>query len=87
MTAANAGVWHAMYITRLHGLEFSQQTPPTLNALDVEYRLYGEMWRAISYLWFAAVLFVWAWKLAAHIERTKAMAKTLSEALEPEPIG
>jgi hypothetical protein len=86
VTAANAGVWHAMYITRLHGLEFSQQTPPALNALDADYRLYGEMWRVISYLWFAAVLFVWSWKLAAHIERTKAMAKTLRDALEPEPI-
>jgi hypothetical protein len=86
VTAANAGFWHAMYITRLHELEFSQQTPPKLNALDVEYRYYGEMWRAISFLWFAAVLFVWAWKLAAHIERTKAMAKTLRDALEPEPV-
>jgi hypothetical protein len=86
VTAAIAGFWHAMYITRLHGLEFSQQTPPMLNTLDVEYRFYGEMWRAISCLWFAAVLFVWAWKLAAHIERNKAMAKTLRDALEPEPV-
>ena len=86
VTAANAGFWHALYITRLHGLEFLQQTPPALNALDVEYRLYGEMWRVISCLWFAAVLFIWAWKLAAHIETTKAMAKTLRDALEPEPV-
>ncbi len=85
VTAANAGFWHAMYITRLHGLEFSQQTPPALNALDMEYRFYGEMWRVISCLWFAAVLFFWAWKLAAHIELTKAMSKTLRDALEPEP--
>lgn len=86
VTAAIASLWHAMYITRLHGLEFSQQTPPALNALDVEYRLYGEVWQVTSYLWFAAVLFVWAWKLAAHIETTKAMAKTLRDALEPEPV-
>jgi hypothetical protein len=85
VTAANAGVWQAMYITRLHGLEFSQQTPPALNALDMEYRFYGEMWRVISCLWFAAVLFFWAWKVAAHIELTRAMSKTLRDALEPEP--
>jgi hypothetical protein len=86
VTAANAGFWRALYITRLHELEFSQQTPPKLNSLDVEYRFYGEMWRVVSLLWLAAVLFLWAWKLAAHFERTKAMATTLREALEPEPV-
>jgi hypothetical protein len=86
VTAAIAGFWQTIYITRLHELEFSQQTPPKLNSLDVEYRFYGEMWQVVSLLWLAAVLFVWAWKFAAHIERTKTMAKTLRDALEPEPI-
>jgi hypothetical protein len=58
-------------------VDFSQQTPPFFFELDRNFRFPSHVCFLVSCLWLALVLFVWAWKLATHIERTKALADAL----------
>ena len=77
VTAAISEFWHALYITRIHGVDFSQQTKVFFQTLERDYLWPSELWFMGSCLWLTLVLFVWAWKLAVHLERSKALAEAL----------
>lgn len=74
VTAAISEYWHVQYVNQLHRVDFAQQTPPFFFETDIHYRFPSFFYFRVSCLWLALVLIVWAWKLATHIERTKAFA-------------
>ncbi len=77
VTAAISEFWHAKYIAEIHKVDFSQQTPSFFQTLDIDIRSQSELFFTVSCLWLTLVLFVWAWKLATHIERSKALTRVL----------
>jgi len=77
VTAAISEFWHIKYITEIHKFDFSQQTPSFFLTLDTDYRYQSASYFMVSCLWLIMVLFAWAWKLAAHVERSKAFAEAL----------
>ncbi|MBN9375064.1 MAG: hypothetical protein J0I40_06680, partial [Cellulomonas sp.] len=73
--AAISEFWHIQYISTLHRTGFSQQTPEFFLRLDIDYRFQSAFYFMCSCLWLTLVLFVWAWKLSAHLERTRLIAR------------
>jgi len=76
-TAVISEYFHALYINRLHRVDFSRQTPPFFAEVDISYRFPSFDFFFVSCIWLALVLVFWAWKLAGHVERTKAIADAL----------
>lgn len=77
VTAAISEFWHAKYIAEIHKVDFAQQTPSFFQTLDIDIRSQSEIYFMGSCLWLTLVLFVWAWKLATHIERSNVLAQAL----------
>jgi hypothetical protein len=75
--AAISEFWHAGYISKIHNTGFSQQTPEFFQMLDITYRSQNMFYFMGACLWLTLVLLVWAWKLATHLERSKALAESL----------
>jgi hypothetical protein len=75
--------WHARYIAEIHRVGFSQQTPEFFQMLDINYRFVSLSYFVSSCLWLTLVLFVWAWKLSAHMERTRLIAESLHKHVLP----
>lgn len=78
--AAISEFWHNGYISTLHRTGFSQQTPEFFLRLDIDYRFQSVFYFMFSCLWLTLVLFVWAWKLSAHVERTRLIARPITGA-------
>jgi hypothetical protein len=73
--AAISEFWHARYIAEIHRVDFSQQTPEFFQMLDISYRSRNLFFFMGACLWLTLVLLVWAWKLSAHMERTRLIAE------------
>lgn len=78
MMAAISEYFQAMYITKIHTVDFSQQTPAFFQEMDVDYRFQSSFYFMGACLWLTLVLFVWAWKLSTHIEATRSAAGKFS---------
>jgi hypothetical protein len=73
--------WHTSYISAMHRADFAEQTPEFFWKLDLDYRIKSSLFFVIACLWLTLVLFVWARKLSAHIERTRPVAETPGDRL------
>lgn len=81
--AAISEFWHARYISEIHNTGFSQQTPEFFQMLDITYRSNNIIFFMGSCLWLTLVLLVWAWKLSAHMERTRLIAEAHHRRIPP----
>jgi hypothetical protein len=81
--AAISEFWHSRYISEIHHAGFSQQTPEFFQALDIAYRSQSLLYFMGASLWLTLVLLVWAWKLSAHMERTRLIAEAHQRRLSP----